>query len=127
MSNGLRSLVTWLLVLWLPTQAVAVPLLAGSCHTSPAASVSLGAADSPGGDHVHPAAHRTEAPPNDASAADDRAGTELQSGHYCCAHFTALPSSRAAPRAEAPPVDLPAPELGLYQIDPEPQRRPPRA
>ncbi|MCU0506813.1 MAG: hypothetical protein MUC34_00155 [Anaerolineae bacterium] len=118
---------TWLLVLWLPTQAVAVPLLAGSCHTNPAAIASHSVAAQPEGDPVHHAAHRAEAQPHDVSVAGEGASGDPQAGHYCCAHFTALPGSRAAPRDDAPGVDLPAPELVLYHVYPEPQRRPPRA
>jgi hypothetical protein len=127
MANGLRFLVTWLLVLWLPTQAVAVPLLAGSCHAGAAAMASDGAAAPPAGEHVHPSAHHAQMQPDGVSAGDEGADTEGQRAHYCCAHFTVLPGSHAAPRADAPRVALPAPELGLYHVYPEPQRRPPRA
>lgn len=118
MKQFLVRFVVLFIALWLPVQAIAVPLLAIKCaepgmgaihaHTNAVAA------------HDHAAGEAAIAPDTDDS--NDQHG---HGSHFCCHHFSAIASSLAFERADLPGF---APAFVLvrdYRFFPEPGKRPP--
>ncbi len=120
MRRHLRSIAA-VLLLWLPLQALALPLAALHCAAD---ELAASAADHDGAPpcHAHEGAGDDGAP---ANAPDDDAA--VKPPHFCCSHFFALPPIFIDSRAEPVAIDVPALVLPQYAYFPEQFDRPPRA
>ncbi len=124
----MRRVYTWVafvLAVWLPLQAVAVPLLAGCC---PKAGAAAAAADAPCHEHAAMGGAVVDDPsaPDPAATANNHDGGPVDNpSHVCCPHYAGAPVHRfdvaAEPTRFAPPVLI----LTARSHVPEQPQRPP--
>ena len=116
MKRYLTKLVILVVSLWLPVQAIAVPLLAIKCSDSEMGAIHAHA----GTAHEH---HGVDA--GDPQDSQDPTDTHGNGAHFCCHHFSAISSALTIERAD-PPGFVPAFVLVRnYRFFPEPAKRPP--
>jgi hypothetical protein len=124
----MRPFARWLvfvLVVWLPLQAAAVPLLVGCCPEQGAAAVA-DAGDVPC--HLHAVVEQDAAPAHDGHAGHDGDRDHSSNpGHLCCPHFSAAPVYRFGLLAASERFDAPARAILARSHIPEQPQRPPRA
>lgn len=115
----LRNLVLFSLAMWLPVQAVAVPLLALKCAN-------------PEGGMMHGVIQQTHAPHHHdgGDTGHDHDGSDEGPGpgsHFCWHHFSAISASAAPDRADQPGFSAAIFVLRHYHFFPEQLHRPPLA
>jgi hypothetical protein len=112
------------MAVWLPLQAVAVPLLAGCCPDRESAAA---ADETPC--HEHPGAVISAAAAHDEAAAssEHEGGVPDNPSHVCCPHYAGAPVHRfdvaASPTRFAPPLLV----VSARSHVPEQPQRPPRS
>jgi hypothetical protein len=116
----------FVLAVWLPLQAVAVPLLAGCCPKDGAAAA---AADATCHEHAATngaAIHDPSAPDPAAAAKAHDSGPVDNPSHICCPHYVGAPVHRFDVAADATRFSPPVLVFTARSHVPEQPQRPPR-
>lgn len=124
----MRRVYTWvafLMAVWLPLQAVAVPLLAACC---PDRESGAAAEQTPCHEHAAPGASAAAAHFDGAVSSADREGVSPDNpSHVCCPHYAGAPVHRfdvaESPTRFAPPLLA----VSARSHVPEQPQRPPRS